>query len=126
MRFMVIMIPDVYKRPLPADFIPPADAVEKMGKFNEALVKAGVLQGAEGLFPPETGARVGFDGSGEPKVTEGRSAEVKDIVGGYWIWQVGSRQEAIEWAKRCPAAPGDVLEIRRIYEPGDFGPQPNR
>jgi hypothetical protein len=123
MRFMVMMIPDVYKRPVPQDFVPPEDAVEKMGRFNEELVKAGVLLACEGLHPPEKAARVSFDASGKPKVTDGPFTEAKEMVGGYWIWQVKSREEAIEWARRCPAEPGDVLEIRQVFEPEDFGPE---
>ena len=123
MRFFVMMIPDVYKRPVPADFAPPADAVEKMGRFNEELVKAGVLLAGEGLHPPEKAARVSFDESRKPTVTDGPFAETKEAIGGYWIWQVKSREEAIEWARRCPAGSGDVLEIRQVFEPEDFGPE---
>ncbi len=123
MRFMVMMIPDVYQRPLPENFMPPADAIEKMGKFNEALGSAGVLVGGEGLYPPDAGMRVAFDGSAKPVVIEGRAAGATEAVGGYWIWQVKSREEAVAWARRCPAAPGDVLEIRQIHEPEDFGPE---
>jgi hypothetical protein len=122
MRVMLMMIPDVYRRPVPPDFVPPADAVEKMSKFNEELQKAGVLLALDGLHPPDTAARVSFDAGGKPNVTDGPFAEAKEIVGGYWILQVKSREEAIEWARRCPAQPGDVIEIRRVYEPEDFGP----
>jgi hypothetical protein len=122
MRFMVMMIPDVYKRPVPADFVPPADAVEKMGKFNEELQKAGVLLALDGLHPPGTGARVAFDSSGKPVVTDGPFAEAKEAIGGYWMLQVKSRQEAVDWARRCPAQSGDVLEIRKVFEPEDFAP----
>ncbi len=122
MRFMVMMIPDVYKRPVSGDFAPPKSAVEKMGRFNEELVKAGILLACEGLHPPEKAARVSFDSS-KPKVTDGPFAEAKEAIGGYWIWQVKSREEAIEWARRCPAQPGDVLEIRPVFEPEDFGPE---
>jgi hypothetical protein len=122
MRFMMIMIPDVYKRPVPPGFEPPADAVEKMGRFNEELLKAGVLLAGDGLHPPETAARVSFHATGKPAVTDGPFAETKEAVGGYWILQVKSREEAIEWARRCPAAHGDVIEIRKVFEPEDFGP----
>jgi hypothetical protein len=121
MRFVVMMIPDVYKKAVPANFVPPADAIEKMGKFNEELQKADVLLALDGLHPPETGARVTFDPTGKPAVTHGRSAEATEAVGGYWILKVKSREEAIEWARRCPAQPGDVLEIRKVFEPEDFG-----
>lgn len=122
MRFMVMMIPDVYRRPVPPGFVPPADAVEKMGKFNEELRKAGVLLALDGLHPPATAVRVSFGTAGKPTVTDGPFAEAKEAVGGYWILQVKSREEAIEWARRCPAHPGDTLEIRKVFEPEDFGP----
>jgi hypothetical protein len=122
MRFMVMMIPDVYKRPVLPNFAPPADAVEKMGKFNEALQKAGVLLALDGLHPPGTGARVSFDSSGKPAVTDGPSADATEAIGGYWMLEVKSRQEAIDWARRCPAQPGDVLEIRKVFAPEDFTP----
>ena len=123
MRFMLIMIPDVYRRPVPPDFVPPADAVEKMARFSDELQKAGVLLALDGLHPPETGARVSFEATGKPKVTDGPFAEAKEAVGGYWMLQVKSREEAIEWARRCPAQPGDVVEIRKVFEPEDFGPE---
>ena len=122
MRFMVMMIPDVYRRPVPPDFVPPADAVEKMGKFNEELRKAGVLLALDGLHPPGTAVRVSFDATSKPKVTDGPFAEAKEAVGGYWMLEVKSRDEAVEWARRCPAQPGDVLEIRKVFEAEDFGP----
>lgn len=122
MRFMMMMIPDVYRRPVAPDFVPPADAVEKMGRFNEELRKAGVLLALDGLHPPETAVRVSFGAAGKPVVTDGPFAEAKEAVGGYWTLQVKSREEAVEWARRCPAQPGDVLEIRKVYEPEDFGP----
>jgi hypothetical protein len=121
MRFMVMMIPDVYKRPVPPDFVPPADAVEKMDKFNEELQRAGVLLDLDGLHPPEEGSRIAFDSTGKPIITNGRCAETTEAVGGYWILQVKSRAEAIKWVKRCPAQPGDVLELRKVFEPEDFG-----
>jgi hypothetical protein len=116
MRFMMIMLPDVYSKPVPPDFMPDKDAVEKMGKYNEQLQKAGVLLARDGLTPPSTGARVSFAG-GAPKVIQGPFAEGKEAVGGYWMIQVKSRDEAIEWAKRCPAGPTDVIEVRQVYEP---------
>jgi hypothetical protein len=122
MRFMVMMIPDVYRKPVPQDFVPPADAVEKMSKFNEELRKAGVLLALDGLHPPGKGVRVSFEASGKAKVTDGPFAEAKEVVGGYWMLQVKSREEAVEWARRCPAQPGDVLEIRKVFELEDFGP----
>jgi hypothetical protein len=123
MRFMMLMIPAVYQGGTPpADFLPPEDAVAEMGKYNEAMQKAGILVSLDGLTPPISGARVSF-ATGKPIVTDGPFAETKEVLGGYWIIKVGSREEAIDWAKRCPAAKGDVIEIRRIFDPEDFGPQ---
>lgn len=118
MRFMMLMIPEVYRRATP-DFTPDAKAVEGMMKYNEELAKAGVLLSLDGLHPPAAGARVSFAG-GTPTITEGPFAEAKEVVGGYWIIDVESRQEAVDWAARCPAAPGDVIEIRQIFEMADF------
>src|SRR5215469_9228180 len=102
MRFMMIMIPEVYRKPIPPDFMPDMEAVKKMAKYNEELEKAGVLLGLDGLTPPSAGARVSFAG-GKPKVMDGPFAEAKEVIGGYWMIQVTSREEAIEWVKRCPA-----------------------
>ena len=119
MRFMMFMIPDVYRRPVPANFAPDPEAIRKMGEFNAQLRKAGALLALDGLTPPAMGARVSF-ATGKPMVTDGPFAETKEVVGGYWMIQVNSRAEAIEWAKRVPAAPGDVIEIRQVFEVGDF------
>ena len=121
MRFMLIMIPGVYSKPLPPDFMPEMEAVKEMGKYNEQLQKAGILLAMDGLTPPSAGARVSFAG-GKPMVMDGPFAEAKEVIGGYWMIQVASREEAIEWVKRCPAGPEDVIEIRRVREPEDFGP----
>jgi hypothetical protein len=88
-------------------------------KYNEALQKAGVLLALDGLHPPSMGARVSFE-SGKPRVTDGPFAEAKEVVGGYWMIQVKSRDEAIEWAKRCPGSPNEVIEIRQVQEMSDF------
>jgi hypothetical protein len=120
MRFMLIMMPEVYRKPIPPDFMPDVEAVKKMGQYNAELEKAGVLLALDGLTPPSAGARVSFTG-GEAKVMEGPFTE--EAVGGYWMIEVTSRDEAIEWAKRCPAGPNDVIEIRQVYEPEDFGPE---
>jgi hypothetical protein len=85
------------------------------------LAKAGVLLGLDGLHPPSAGARVSFSG-GKPKVTDGPFAEAKEVVGGYWMIQVKSKQEAIEWAKRCPASDNETIEIRQVFEAAEFGP----
>ena len=121
MRFMMIMIPGVYSKPVPPDFMPDMEAVKQMGKFNEEMQKAGILLAMDGLTPPSAGARVSFTG-GTPKVMDGPFAEAKEVIGGYWMIEVKSREEAIEWANRCPAGPDDVIEIRRVHEPEDFGP----
>lgn len=120
MRFMMLMIPAAYQKegdpPMPA----PKD-VEEMGKFNEKLVKAGVLLAADGLRSASDGARVYYSGDGRPRVVDGPFSEAKEVLGGYWMIQVNSREEAVEWARRCPAADGDVIEIRQVFEPEDFG-----
>ncbi len=99
--------------------MPDAKAVEAMMKYNEALQKAGVLLALDGLHPPSMGARVSFEG-GKPKVTDGPFAEAKEVLGGYWMIQVRSREEAIEWAKRCPGGPNEIIEIRQVQEMADF------
>jgi hypothetical protein len=90
-----------------------------MMEYNKGLQKAGVLLGLDGLLPPSTGARVSF-ADGKATVTDGPFAEAKEAIGGYWIIQVRSREEAIEWARRAPMANNDIIEVRPIYEPGDF------
>jgi hypothetical protein len=96
--------------------------LEAMGKFNEELVKAGVMLAGEGLQPSSKGARVRFSGS-KRTVIDGPFAETKELVAGFWLWQVKSKEEAIEWVKRCPnPMPGDSeIEIRQIFEAEDFG-----
>ena len=118
MRFMMLMIPKGYEDAAPGT-VPDADAVAAMMKYNEELQKAGVLVTLDGLHPPSTGARVTFAG-GKPVVTDGPFAEAKEVLGGYWIINVGSREEAIEWAKRCPASENETIEIRQIQEMSDF------
>jgi hypothetical protein len=118
MRFMMLMIPKGYADAAP-DVTPPADAVARMMKYNESLQKAGVLLALDGLTPPSMGARVKF-GGGSPKVTDGPFAETREVLGGYWMIDVKSRDEAIAWATRCPAGEGDVIEVRRVQEMSDF------
>jgi len=101
--------------------VPDVAAVEAMMKYNEELQKAGVLLALDGLHPPSMGARVSFAG-GRPLVTDGPFAEAREVLGGYWMIQVKSRQEAIEWAKRCPAAENEVIEIRQVQELSDLPP----
>jgi hypothetical protein len=118
MRFMMLMIPKGYET-APAGTLPEAGAVAAMMKYNEALQKAGVLLALDGLHPPSMGARVSFRG-GKPNVEDGPFAEAKEVVGGYWLIQVRSREEAIEWASRCPASNDEVIEIRQVQEFADF------
>jgi len=118
MRFMMLMIPKGYETAEPGT-MPSADAVASMMKYNESLQKAGVLLALDGLHPPSTGARVSFAG-GKPKVTDGPFSEAKEVLGGYWMIQVKSRAEAIEWASRCPAGPNEVIEVRQVQELADF------
>jgi hypothetical protein len=115
-RFMMLMHPAAFPA---AGEPPPADSVAKMMKFNEELVQAGVLLSADGLDQPETGARVRFEG-GRPTVTDGPFTEAKELIGGYWIIQASSQEEAVQWARRCPAEDGDMIEVRPIQRyPGD-------
>ncbi len=121
MRFMMLMIPGGYEKAAPGT-MPDPDAVAKMMKYNESLQKAGILLALDGLRPPSEGARVTFRG-GKPKVTDGPFAEAKEVLGGYWIIQVRSKEEAIEWAKRCPAGENETIEIRQVQEMSDFPPE---
>ena len=120
MRFMMLVIPTGYEQAQP-DAMPDADAVRKMMKYNEDLAKAGVLLSLEGLKPPSAGVRVSYAG-GTPKVTDGPFAESKECVGGYWMIQVKSKEEAIEWAKRAPMPDGETIEVRQVHELSDFPP----
>jgi hypothetical protein len=118
MRFMMLMIPKGYETAAPGT-MPPADAVAAMMKYNEALKEAGVLITLDGLHPPSMGARVSFAG-GKPLVTDGPFTEAKEVLGGYWMIDVASRDEAIAWAKKCPAGPNEIIEIRQVQEMADF------
>ncbi|MET0311337.1 MAG: YciI family protein [Burkholderiaceae bacterium] len=118
MRFMMLMIPRGYEAAAPGT-MPDAKAVEAMMKYNESLQKAGVLLALDGLHPPSMGARISFEG-GKPKVTDGPFAEAKEVLGGYWMIQVKSREEAIEWARRCPGGPNEIIEVRQVQEMEDF------
>ena len=118
MRFILLMIPAGYESAPPGIDLDPA-AVDRMMSYNDELQKAGVLRALEGLHPPSSGARVSFKG-GKPMVTDGPFPEAKEVVGGYWVIEVGSRQEAIEWAKRCPGGDNEVIEIRQIQEMDDY------
>jgi hypothetical protein len=121
MRFMMLMIPKGCEKAAPGT-MPDAKAVAAMMKYNESLQKAGVLLALDGLHPPSMGARVSFAG-GKPTVTDGPFTEAKEILGGYWMIQVKSKEEAMEWAKRCPASENEVIEIRQVQEFEDFAPE---
>jgi hypothetical protein len=121
MRFMMLMIPKGYESAAPGT-LPDAKAIVKMMKYNETLSKAGVLLALDGLHPPSMGARVSFKG-GKPKVTDGPFAEAKEVLGGYWILQVKSKAEAIEWASRCPGSDNETIEVRPMIEMTDFPPE---
>jgi hypothetical protein len=118
MRFMMLMIPKGYEAAAPGS-TPPADRVGPMMKYNQELQKAGVLLALDGLHPPSMGARVSFAG-GKPLVTDGPFTEAKEVLGGYWMIQVKSKQEAIDWASRCPASENEIIEIRQVQELSDF------
>src|SRR6266540_3009348 len=120
MRFMMLMIPKGFEKAAP-DAIANLDAkaVAAMMKYNESLQKAGVLLALDGLHPPSMGARVSFSG-GKPRVTDGPFAEAKEVLGGYWMIQVKSKEEAVEWASRCPASENEVIEVRQVQEFSDF------
>jgi hypothetical protein len=120
MRFMMLMIPKGYEK-ADAGARPDAKAVAAMMKYNEELTKAGVLLALDGLHPPATGARISFSG-GRPKVTDGPFTEAKELLGEYWMIQVRSKEEAVEWASRCPANDGDLIEVRQVFEMADFPP----
>jgi hypothetical protein len=124
MRFMMLMIPKGYETAAPGTMPEDVKRIEAMMKYNESLRSAGVLLALDGLHPPSMGARVSFPG-GKPKVTDGPFAEAKEVLGGYWLIQVRSREEAIEWASRCPASDNEVIEVRQVQELEDFS-QPVR
>lgn len=118
MRFMMLMIPQGYEAAAPGT-MPPAEAVAAMMKYNEALKEAGVLVTLDGLHPPSMGARISFAG-GKPVVTDGPFIEAKEVIGGYWMIEVVSKEEAIEWAKKCPASSNETIELRQVQEMADF------
>ena len=114
MRFMMMAISASAAR----GAVPTAEAVTKTMEYNKTLQKAGVLLALDGLFPPLTGARIAY-ADGKPTVTDGPFAETKEVINGYWIIQVRSREEAIEWAKRAPMSNNEVIEVRQIHEMPD-------
>jgi len=121
MRFMVLMIPDVYQGGKKVDphFSPPTEKMEQMGRFNEELGKSLKLLSLDGLQPVSEGARLAFS-KGKAQVTDGPFVESKEVLGGYWMIEAKSKEEVVNWMKRCPADDGDVIEIRRVFEMSDF------
>jgi len=120
MRFMILIKADKNSE---AGVLPDRKLLTEMGNYNDELVKAGVMLAGEGLHPSSKGARVKFSG-GQRTVTDGPFAETKELIAGFWLWQVKSREEAIEWVRRCPNPfPGteSEIEIRQVFEAEDFG-----
>jgi hypothetical protein len=117
MRFMVIVKAN---KDSEAGVLPDQKILAEMGKFNEELVKAGVMLAGEGLQPTSKGARVRFEGPSKRTVIDGPFTETKELVAGFWLWQVKSKEEAVEWLKRAPFQEGEV-EIRQVFETEDFG-----
>ena len=118
MRFMILVKAN---KDSEAGVLPDETILTEMGKFNEALAKAGVLLAGEGLQASSKGARVKFSG-GKRTVTDGPFTETKELVAGFWVWQVKSKEEAIEWLKRAPFDGGTEVELRQVFEAEDFGP----
>ena len=119
MRFMVLVKADKKSE---AGVMPDRKILEAMGKYNEELVKAGVMLAGEGLHPTSRGARVKFDGA-KRTVTDGPFAETKELLAGFWLWKVKSKEEAIDWLKRAPFDGGTEVELRQVFEAEDFGPE---
>jgi len=122
MRFMMLMIPRGYESG-PTGALPDAEALASMNRYNRALKEAGVLLALDGLYPPAMGARVVFSGDGKgarSTVVDGPLAKAEEVLGGYWMLQVKSKAEALEWARRCPAGDGNVIEVRQVVELSDF------
>src|SRR5215212_5149732 len=124
MKFMMLMIPAVYQggKTVPANFKPERKDMEAMGRFNEEMGKALKIESLNGLHPQAKGARVSF-AKGKPTVTDGPFIESKEVLGGYWLVEAASKEELVKWAQRCPAEPGDVIEIRQIFGEEDFAPK---
>ena len=118
MRFMMLMIPLGYETAPPDVKLDP-ERMSAMMKYNEALKDAGILITLDGLHPPSMGARVSF-ATGKPVVTDGPFTEAKEVLGGYWMIDVQSREEAIAWASKCPASPNEIIEIRQVHEMTDY------
>jgi hypothetical protein len=121
MRFMIVVKADKNSE---AGIMPSKELLAEMGKYNEELARAGVLLAGEGLHPTSKGARVKFSGA-QRTVIDGPFAETKELIAGFWLWQVKSKEEAIEWVKRCPMPHNTEteIEIRQVFEAEDFGPE---
>ena len=117
MRFMIIV---KASKDSEAGKMPTEEMLTKMGKFNEELAKAGVMLAGEGLHPTSKGSRVKFS-DGKTTVTDGPFAETKELIAGFWLWKVKSKEEALEWLKRAPFEDGDEIEVRQVFEAADFG-----
>lgn len=126
MRFMLLMIPKGYETAEPGTMPEDMAALEAMMAYNRSLSEAGILRAGEGLHPPSMGARVSFKNR-KPTITDGPFAEAKEVLGGFWIIEVASREEAIAWAARCPGADNEMIEVRQIQDaedwPEDMRPQ---
>ena len=118
MRYMVLVKANADSE---AGVLPSREILTAMQKFNEELVKAGVMLAGEGLHPSSKGARIKFTGPHKATVVDGPFAEAKELVAGYWLWQVRSKEEAIEWIKRAPFGPGAEIEMRQVFDVADFG-----
>ena len=118
MRYMVLVKANADSE---AGVLPSREILTEMHKFNEELVKAGVMLAGEGLHPSSKGARVKFTGPHKTTIVDGPFSETKELVAGYWLWQVRSKEEAIEWIKRAPFGPGAEIEMRQVFDVADFG-----
>jgi hypothetical protein len=114
MRFMLLMIPQGFAKAEPAD-LPSAERIAELSQYSEALAKAGVLLTLDGLHPPSRATRLTFSGR-KASVVDGPFAEAREAVAGYWLIQAKSKDEAVEWARRCPARDGDVIEVREVVQ----------
>ena len=120
MQFMMLMIPNVYRGNKKLEgFAPDPKEMKEMERFNEELGKAVTILSLNGLHPLYTGARVSF-GGGKQTVTDGPFIETKEVLGGYWLVEAESKEQLVKWAQRCPAAEGDVIEIRQVFSEADF------
>ena len=117
MRFMMIVKANPDSE---AGVMPPREAMEEMGRYNDELIKAGVMLAGDGLHPSSKGFKIRFSEGGKTKVVDGPFTESKELIAGFWIIQVKTREEAVEWARRVPFGPGDELEVRQVFELEDF------